>query len=100
MMTSAVCTPSWIPATGETSFTEVPRLPATGGARSGRLAGPAAGRSSIEALGPGAMAPWPENHYRGPAPCGALGAPGPGPRDVVLVVSCIQSSARRVGPTG
>src|SRR5215467_8311581 len=51
MNASAVCTP----CTGETSSCEVPRPPLVVTRR--RLAGLAAGRSSIEALGPGAGCP-------------------------------------------
>src|SRR5262252_8725230 len=96
MMTSAVCTPSWVVVMNETSLTEVPRLPATSGFRTDRQAGPSAGRSSIEVLGPAgrrrhAQAPFPPDPRTTTEdrPLGAVGAPGPGPRDVVLFLLAV-----------
>src|SRR6266487_210394 len=82
MNASAVCTP----CTGETSSCEVPRPPLVV-TRLASLARLAAGRSSIEALGPGAERPRAPLLTREPLPRtgpGALCVPGPGPRDVVL----------------
>src|ERR1700729_1220979 len=88
---------------GETSLTEVPRLPATSGARSGRLAGPASWPVFDRSPRPGRVtAPDPRTTTEDRLPLGALGAPGPGPRDVSFVSSfplssvvCLQLSARR-----
>src|SRR3984885_12307172 len=97
MMTSALVTPS----TGETSLIEVPRLPAASGAPcASQLARKAAGRSSIEVLGPAGAPPG-----RGPpnprtttedGPCGRCQRSGPEPRDVVrfVVYSVVLRAAR------
>src|SRR6516162_5330507 len=101
MTTSAVCTPSWVVVTNETSLAEVPRLPATSGfaptVRPGRL--PAGLRSKSSARRAGAVtrgrhSPDPRTTTED-RPLGAVGAPGPGPRDVVLFLSCCYSVAAR-----
>src|SRR5215831_13276688 len=75
MMTSAVCTPSWVIVMSETFLTEVPRVPATSGFRTDRQAGPSAGRSSIEVLGPAGR----RRHTRAPFPLTREPLPRTGP---------------------